>query len=74
MTIATAEPIEVRISHADIADAKSMMVLEMRTLERLRRAGVPVKGVFAYSGLERGVITQYDDFETGDIVYRWKDD
>ncbi len=46
---------------------------EMWCLGRLRDAGIPVKGLFFFHGLKSGTLVRYNDFETGNIVYVWRE-
>jgi len=66
--------IKVVITKEDLVRAPVRYdLLECWFVMRLRRAGMPVKGVFLFKGVTRGVITQIRDLPTGDLIYIWRD-
>ena len=67
--------IEVKISIDDFPDNFDMTpsVWEMWVVGKLKSAGVPIKGVLTFRGLEKGTIERYDDpKDFGASTYRWK--
>jgi hypothetical protein len=65
---------EVRIPEAHLARFECHTHRGIHTVERLREAGVPVVGVLAPLGVERGVLSvETDDLATGDTVWRWSE-
>ena len=40
-------------------------------IEKLKAAGIPIRGVLLLEGVERGILTRYTDFEKDEIVYEW---
>jgi hypothetical protein len=65
--------IEVKIEAHEVARATNDIHIGTRALERLRAAGVPVKGNLFPIGVERGRLTVYEDL-FGDTVYEWVED
>lgn len=69
---ARVSPIEIRIRPEKIPKwAHGVVQAETWAVGELKRAGIPVRGVLIFSGLEGGTLTRSDDPETGEIVYRW---
>ena len=69
------DPIEVRISREDMCSASAT---SGTIFSRLKSAGVPVRGrhildLLIYT-IDHGVLDRTEDFETGDLLFRWKDD
>jgi hypothetical protein len=62
--------IAVDISWLDMEEAIGDPLPMM--LKRLRAAGIPVKGMLFFGGIERGVLYEWED-ETG-FHYTWRDD
>lgn len=65
---------EIRIPETDLARYECHTHRGIHTVERLREAGVPVVGVLAPLGVERGILSvEIDDLATGDTVWRWSE-
>lgn len=63
--------IEVRIRSNEAKNLQNDWHLELTALHKMRDAGIPVKGMFLYLGIESGILRREDDIETGDIVFQW---
>ena len=62
--------IEVRISKSDIGERA---FTESLVLARLREAGIPVRGTILFRGIASGTLDRSEDYETGDVIFRWQD-
>jgi len=43
-------------------------------LERLRNAGIPVKGHLVLLGVTRGTLIEMHEMPSGNLIYEWSDD
>lgn len=50
------------------------MTTKAHFIRRLKDAGIPVNGILQFGGVEEGVLARWDDPETGDIKFTWRDD
>lgn len=72
MAIATNDVVEVRITEEDLeAQGPSETLRGCLVVNRLKAAGVPVVGVLALLGVQRGELTVSCDQFFGSMVYRW---
>lgn len=63
--------IEVRIKSSEVQKLHNDWHLELTALHKMRDAGIPVKGIFTYQGIESGILRREDDRDTRDIVFQW---
>ena len=66
--------IEVRIKPDDIVRARTQDLMTWQIMDKLREAGIPVTGRTIFQGVDYGVLTRFDDKQTGDIVFTWEPD
>lgn len=66
--------IEVHVPLKELCARDYTITSEAFTLAKLRSAGVPVKGVLLFRGVEHGTLTWFYNPYTGDETYRWVDD
>lgn len=67
------EPITVRINVSEIVRYRTPELWETFVMGKLREAGVPVKGVLLYGGIESGTLMRRDDPEDfGVTIYTWR--
>lgn len=64
--------IEVTIEAREFARATNDIHIMMRMLERMRAAGIPVRGNLGITGVERGRLSISDD-AFGDMLIEWED-
>jgi len=62
--------IEVTVKHSDLIELTPGMVSGYIT-NKLRDAGIPVKGFFIFGGLKSGFFTQSESIDGLGIVFRW---
>jgi hypothetical protein len=67
------EEISVVISYNEALSMKRPEMMEAYVIGRLRDAGIPVKGVLLFGGVECGEITQEQCPYTKDIIFTWRD-
>ena len=63
--------IEVRISGHEM---RATWFGEMHAISRLKAAGIPVRCVFSFRGVDRGTLVRNQSLYTGDLLFRWTDD
>jgi hypothetical protein len=63
--------IKVFIRKSDISGMSPDMQ-EMYFLNKLKKAGIPVKGVLCFKGVETGVLKKSECFDTDEIIYTWE--
>ena len=61
----------LRLSLAVILEAPNPALWQMHLLGLLRKAGIPVKGIFYFQGLERGELLETYDGVTG-LTFHWR--
>ena len=59
--------VEIRLSQ--LADLRGFETLKI--LQRLREAGIPVKGLFRFQGLESGKLYEYVSPDGLGLIYDW---
>jgi hypothetical protein len=64
--------ITVRISLFEMVSCNPTF-FQMNLLKRLRDAGIPIKGILLFQGLERGVLAEETDINGG-LLYTWSED
>lgn len=65
--------VTVRVSGSDLVQHKRQADAEAAIIYRLRDAGIPVRGLLLFSGVERGVLEIFDE-PGGDVrVFRWRE-
>lgn len=71
--------IRVEISYKDLVTVarssySSAQSLETWLIGKLKEAGMPVKGVLLFDGVERGVLDVWEQLDTQCRIYEWSDD
>lgn len=56
---------DYRCEHPDVITTIFLM--------KMRKVGIPVKGILLFRGVERGKLFYWKDFETNDIHIVWRD-
>lgn len=64
---------EIRIPKGEIERWRSIETAEAAILSKCKKAGIPVKGVLIFRGVERGVLTTFNDLMNDDFVIQWRD-
>lgn len=61
----------VRIERDEFLMLRHPEMFEWICLQKLREAGVPVKGVLFFRGVVRGELSSYHDKILDNLVFRW---
>jgi len=63
-----------KISHLELITSTYADFIVMFILGKLRDAGIPVKGIFTFQGIERGTLNETRDFMSSDLLYTWTEE
>lgn len=64
--------IEVRISSLEILKHDRYSFVPF-LLAELRKVGIPIVGTSLFSGVSRGKISWFQDYQSNDIIFRWEE-
>lgn len=65
--------ISVAISDLEIQHLNTGLSPEMHVVQKLRKAGIPIQGVFMIRGVERGRLESYRPKNFMGTTYIWRD-
>lgn len=65
--------ITVTISWNELTELPDPAFIQMYILSRLRDAGMPIKGLFLFQGVERGTLTEEMDITDRAMAYTWSE-
>lgn len=63
--------VKIDINNYIEAEQMSPNVWEGRVIQKLKNAGIPIKGILLYRGLESGTLHRLDDPTDGSLSYVW---
>ena len=62
--------ITLRIKEIELFNLKNV---EMFCLQKLKKSGIPVKGLFYFKGIDSGQLRFFVDQKTGDMVFIYRE-
>jgi hypothetical protein len=66
------EEIVVEIMLEEVEDFSPYCMTQTMILGRLKKAGIPVRGILFFDGVESGTLEQEEDFQRNSYIFRWK--
>ena len=65
------DPIVVKITWIELFETPN---IQMHILAKLHEAGIPIKGICLFQGVERGTLTEEMSFDERVLVYTWREE